>query len=328
MYPCNGDIIAKSDGTDYLKGGDGMRLLEHTVTAEQDGRTVESLLKREFHMAPSLIARVKLRDGGITLNGAPVHTNIRVRAGEVLAADVSDIDPCNPARPADIPLDIVYEDEDLTILNKPAGMAVHGAPESGADTVANALAALWGRDAAFHPVNRLDRGTSGLMTAAKSGYIHDRLRRMLHTDAFRREYIAAAEGHVEPPRGIIELPIAAEAGEGGRRQAAPGGLPCRTDYEALDFAGGATLLRVTPLTGRTHQIRVHFSALGHPLCGDELYGGGTSLISRPALHSARIVLTHPVTGRVIDVSAPLPEDMLSLAETLGFQAPERPGRGG
>ena len=295
-----------------------MRTLTVVVAPEKSGRTVKSILGTELHMAPSLISRVKLRENGICLNGLRVHTDAIVSAGDVVAADVSDISPCNPALPMDFPLEIVYEDEDLAIINKPAGMAVHGGAGNGRFTVASTLAYIWGPDKAFHPVNRLDRGTSGLMVAAKSGYIHDRLRRMLHTDDFIREYAAAAEGFVCPAEGSIELPMDIRPGEGGRRSVSPGGLASKTNYRTLGRKDGLTLLLVRPITGRTHQIRVHFSSVSHPLCGDALYGGGTELISRPALHSCRVQLVHPVTGKLIIADSPLPEDISALASGISF----------
>ncbi len=145
-------------------------------------------------------------------------------------------------------LHIVYEDEHLLILNKPAGMAVHGGYDRGDPTVANALAAYLGPDAVFHPVNRLDRGTSGVMLVARSGYVHDRLRRVLHTGDFRRTYLAAACGTGLPPSGTIDLPIARADDGTTRRTAAPDGQPSVTDYTVLAERDGYTLLRVLPRT--------------------------------------------------------------------------------
>lgn len=294
------------------------RVLILDITPEMTGRTIKNLLGAELHMAPSLISRTKLRDSGILLNGKSAHTDVCVRTGDVLSVDVSDISPWNPAEPVDFPLEIVYEDADLAILNKPAGMAVHGA-NGGSVTVASVLAYRWGQDVSFHPVSRLDKGTSGLMAVAKSAYAHDRLRRMLHTPQFLRQYIAIAEGLVSPCEGRIELSITEKPTEGTRRAVSSDGLPCRTDYRVLASGGGLTLLSVLPMTGRTHQIRVHFSAVGHPLAGDAQYGGGTECIQRPALHSARIHLVQPVTGTLIDVSAPLPADMAELAGGVIFK---------
>ena len=208
--------------------------------------------------------------------------------------------------------EVLYEDEDLLILNKRAGMATHGRAERGEPTVANQLAAYLGTESPFHPVNRLDRGTTGVMCVAKTGYAHDRLRLLLHSDSFRRTYLAVALGRVEPAAGRIDLPIAkiAERKFGVRE----GGAPAATNYETIASDGAVTLLRVTPETGRTHQIRVHLAAIGHPLLGDRLYGGASPELDRPALHSAALSLTQPVTGREIRVSAPLPEDLRRLLE--------------
>lgn len=279
-----------------------MRRLTLTVTPEQAGRTVRSLLRRELHMADGAIARVKTVPDGICLNGVHARTVDRVAAGDILTVRIDDKRSGGKFTPVAVPLDILYEDADLLALNKPAGMAVHGGYDRGEPTVANALAAYLGPDAVFHPVNRLDRGTSGVMLVARSGYVHDRLRRVLHTDGFRRTYLAVA-------CGTIDLPIARADDGSTRRIPAPGGQPSVTDYTVLAERDGYTLLRVAPRTGRTHQIRVHFAALGHPLLGDALYGGDASRLARPALHSAVADFAQPVTGQSLHITAPVPRDL-------------------
>ena len=293
-----------------------IRTLSLTVTPEQEGATVKHLLKTVFHIPGGSIARIKLRPEGICRNGERVFTDVRLRTGDVLTVQVGDVGERNEARPIPAPLEILWEDEDLAVINKTGDMAVHGSEAGSAPTVANALAALWGPEQAFHPVNRLDRGTSGLMVVAKSAYIHDRLRRALHAEDFRREYLALAAGRFDAPTGRIELPIGPDPTHPTRRMVRADGKESVTEYNIMSTYEGATLLRVRPITGRTHQIRLHLAALGHPLVGDRLYGGGGEF-PRPALHSAFLSMLHPVTGERLELYAPLPEDMAALLESLG-----------
>lgn len=273
-----------------------MRTLTLTVDEAWNGSTVKHLLRARLHMAEGLIARVKLRETGLVRNGERVFTNARLRTGDVLCVEIGDEGAVNEALP-------------IAVLNKSPDMAVHGSTGGQGCTVANALAALWGRDAAFHPVSRLDRGTSGIMVIAKSAYVHDLLRRMLHTDAFRREYLALACGAFPDDSGTVDLPIGRDEAAPTKRAVTPDGQPSRTEYTVLERFSAGALLRVRPLTGRTHQIRVHMAAIGHPLFGDALYGSPDDMLSRPALHSAYLSLRHPVTGETLELAAPLPDDL-------------------
>ena len=179
--------------------------------------------------------------------------------------------------------------------------------------MADALSSYLGDGSAAHFVSRLDKGTSGLFIAAKTGYIHDRLRVALHTEGLRREYRAVALGRVTPERGTVDLPIARADGSIVKRCVRGDGLPSRTDYEVLAQSDAFSFLRLVPQTGRTHQLRVHMAALGHPLAGDWLYGTeDAALIPRPALHSFELWFTQPVTGEALHFTAPLPEDMERL----------------
>ena len=275
-----------------------MRLLTYTVAPEQEGWPLRRLLRQELRISGSFLSRLKWRPGAILLNGQPATVAALVRAGDTVTADVSDLPGDNPhIRPVDYPLDILWEDQDLLILNKPAGIAIHPAALTEETvTVAGAVCRYLGQGS-FHCVNRLDRGTTGVMAVAKTGYVHRLCMEQLHSGDFRRTYLAVCRGCPDPAAGSID----------------PAGLAAHTDYETLWQGPDRALLRLTPGTGRTHQLRLHLSAIGHPLLGDWLYGQeDRDLIPRPALHSHRLELTHPVTRRRLTVTAPLPEDMARL----------------
>lgn len=288
------------------------RILEYIIQEDMDGLTVRRVLKQHFHFASSLISRLKTKPDGICLNGEKVYTNALVKSGDCLTVNITDLNPFNPAEPRYYPLDIRYEDADLLIIHKPAGMAVHGSDRLPSITVANACSWRYGQECSFHPAHRLDKGTSGLLVIAKSAYVHDRLRSRMHTPDFERNYLAVINGVMDPQSGSICKPISREPVEGIRRVIDPDGLDAETRYETLQALDGRSLVSAFPVTGRTHQIRLHFSSCGHPLLGDPVYGTECELISRPALHSSRIHLIHPVTGKALDLEDPLPRDMADL----------------
>lgn len=294
-----------------------MRILTHTVLPEEEGRMVKGILRGSLQLSYTLLKSLKWRENAILLNGQSVHVNAIVHAGDVVSVALSERTPredlyCeNTAAP-----DIVYEDEDLLVLNKPAGVAMHPkADDAAAPSLAVMLTGYLSEGSVPHFVSRLDKGTSGLLIAAKSGYVHDRLRRALHSSELRREYRAVAVGQVTPPRGVIDAPISRADGSIIRRCVREDGLVSRTEYEVLQTTERFTLLRLRPETGRTHQLRVHMAYLGHPLAGDWLYGTeDKNLIARPALHSYELWFTQPVTGQEMHFTAPIPQDMQRLLE--------------
>ena len=290
-----------------------MRILTLPITPELSGLTVKHLLRQELHLSSSLLKSLKWRESAILLNSHPVTVRTVAQLGDTLTVDVSDPPADSPIAPVDYPLDILWEDEDLLILNKPAGITVHSAaltPET--VTVAGAVAHYLGCDT-FHPINRLDRGVTGVMVVAKNGYMHQRCMAILHTDAFRREYRGICDGIPQPSVGTIDLPITRHPDSLLKRRVDPDGLPSRTEYQVLSTSHGRSLLRLRPITGRTHQLRLHMAAIGCPLTGDWLYGAeDRSLIPRPALHSYELWLHHPLIGEVLHILAPLPEDMQRL----------------
>ena len=292
-----------------------MRILTHTVLPEEEGRMVKGILRGSLQLSYTLLKSLKWRENAILLNGQSVHVNAIVHAGDVVSVALSERTPredlyCeNTAAP-----NIVYEDEDLLVLNKPAGVAMHPkADDAAAPSLAAMLTGYLGEGSVPHFVSRLDKGTSGLLIAAKSGYVHDRLRRALHSSELRREYRAVAVGQVTPPCGVTDAPIGRADGSIVRRCVREDGLVSRTEYEVLQTTERFTLLRLRPETGRTHQLRVHMAYLGHPLAGDWLYGTeDKNLIARPALHSYELWFTQPITGQELHFTAPIPQDMQRL----------------
>ena len=297
------------------KGAELLETITRTIIAEESGSTVHHILKAKLHFSSHAISRLTRAENGILVNGSHARTTFVLRAGDVLTVETGDHRPPKvEVTPGDWPLPIVWEDGHLLVVNKPAGMTAHASnflPDT--PTVAGALAWQRGTDFVFHSVNRLDKGTTGLMVVAKSGYVHDLLRRSLHTPRFIREYRAVCIGCPEPGAGAIDAPIGRDESSTIARMVRPDGQSAVSHYEVLSSQNGLSLVKLLPETGRTHQLRVHMASIGHPLAGDWLYGTEDSdLIARPALHSYALTLTHPVTGEVLHLTAPLPEDMARL----------------
>ena len=289
-----------------------MKNLQWIATKEDEGIRLDAFLSQKSGETRSRIQNL-IKDGCAVVNGgAPKKAGQPVSAGDAIALDIPDPAPLE-AVPVEMDVPIVYEDEDLLLINKPAGIAMHPAALTEEPVTVAGAVAHYLRTDCFHAVNRLDRGTTGVMAAAKTGYIHALCMAQLHTDAFQRDYRAVCEGVPVPGEGDIDLPLGRAEGSLLKRCPDPQGLPAHTHYEVLAAANGRALLRLTPTTGRTHQLRVHLAAIGHPLTGDWLYGTeDRALIARPALHSYHLVMRHPLTGSSIDVTAPLPEDMQAL----------------
>jgi 23S rRNA pseudouridine1911/1915/1917 synthase len=299
-------------------GGAAMQSVSVTITPSEDGRTVRSILKGRLGISSHVISGLTRTERGILVNSQRAYSTAVLHAGDVLTADLSDRRETRAeVLPGPWPLEVVWEDEWLLVANKPAGMvslvsSFH--PET--PTVAGALAWSRGTDTQFHIVNRLDKGTTGLLVVAKCGYIHALLQKQLHTGDFHREYRGICIGCPAPQSGVIDLPIGRDETSAVARQIRPDGARAVTHYETLRSDRQYSLLRLLPETGRTHQLRLHLSAVGHPLVGDWLYGCEVpELIARPALHSYALTLRHPVTGERIALTSPLPADMTHLLHT-------------
>ncbi len=230
-----------------------------------------------------------------------------------------------------IPLEIVFEDEHLLVLDKPAGLVVHPGAGRASGTLVNALLHrvkdLSGVGGVLRPgiVHRLDRGTSGLLVVAKDDASHRALAAQFASRAVEKEYLALVLGVPAPRQGEIDKPIGRHPVQRKRMAVRSGGREARSSYRVLEAFDGAALLRVTIHTGRTHQIRVHLAAIGHPVAGDAIYGGGRrppaaaaalALLDRPALHAARLAVDHPADGRRLRFESPLPPDIEGVVGLL------------
>ena len=293
-----------------------IRRLELNITPELAGIKVDTLLKRHLNLSGTVVRRVKWLPDGILLDGQRVNTRALPETGQVLSVRLSDPERRSGILPVPGPLDIVYEDGDVLILNKAPGVTVHPGPGHYDDTLGNFILAHYdatGEQADFHPVHRLDRGTSGLLAAAKHPHAQEIMKNQLHTGDFQRIYLAVCEGVPSPAQGLIDAPLGPKEGSLVEQEVRPDGKEARTYYQVMSTHNGRSLVELRLDTGRTHQIRVHMAHLGHPLTGDFLYGTEDhDLIGRPALHSARLTLRHPVTGQVLHFEAPLPQDMERL----------------
>jgi 23S rRNA pseudouridine1911/1915/1917 synthase len=257
--------------------------------------------------------------GRLTADGTTLKSNTIVTPGTVLELRIPPPSPAEPEGEPDLPLDVVYQDDDLLIVNKPAGQVVHPAPGHGSGTLVNALL---GRGAALAPggiagvqrpgiVHRLDRDTSGLLMVARTDAAQASLQAQLKARRVKKTYLALVQGSVSAGAGRIEAPVGRDPGRRTRMAVTPGGRPSTTGYRVRERFAGWTLLELDLVTGRTHQIRVHLEAIGHPVAGDLLYGTGTSRrgpagLDRLFLHSWRLELTSPSSGTLIRAEAPLP----------------------
>lgn len=296
-----------------------METITRIITPEEAGSTVRHILKATLHFSSHAISRLTRAETGILVNGVRSRTTRVLEAGDILTVETGDHRPPRTAvTPGNWPLPVVWEDGHLLVVNKPAGMTAHASnfvPDT--PTVAGALAWERGTEFVFHPVNRLDKGTTGLMVVAKSGYVHDLLRRSLHTPRFYREYRGICMGCPQPLRGTVDAPIGRNEASVVARMVRPDGVPAVSEYEVLAQGDGMSFLKLVPQTGRTHQLRVHMAYLGCPLAGDWLYGKEEpELIGRPALHSYALKLIHPVTGEGLELTAPVPADMERLMKNM------------
>ena len=279
-------------------------------------------LSRETGMTRSRVETL-IREGRAQVNGAAEKKPGR-KVGETDAVSLDvPLPVATEAQPEDIPLEILYEDDDLAVVVKPCGMVVHPAAGNENGTLVNALLFhlknLSGIGGALRPgiVHRLDKDTSGLLLVAKNDATHAALSDALKARTIHKTYRAVARGAIKEPTGVVEAPIGRSPKDRKKMAIVPDGRYARTEYRVLEPLRGATLVDVNLITGRTHQIRVHFASIGHPLLGDPLYGGKNQpSVGRLMLHARRIEFTHPATGRTMVFEAPEPPEFLQEVEKL------------
>ena len=277
-----------------------MEPMKYRVGAEEDGRKIREILRRCMNVSYSAMKSAKW-GGRIRLNGEPVHTNAVVRAGDTVSIAWAEDAPVYELKAYDLPLDIPYIDEHLMVIAKPPALASQSSRNHPDDSLENAVYSYFSCPDGFvyRPVNRLDKGTGGLMIVALTPHAQHLMQRLLHTPAFRRRYLALTDGIPEEREGVIDLPIGKEQAASVRRIVTPEGKKSVTKYRVLRETGeGQALVLLELETGRTHQIRVHMSATGCPVHGDFLYGteDPERFPGCFALHSAYLDFIHPVSG--------------------------------
>lgn len=291
----------------------------HTIDPGPDAGRLDLVVAEALDLSRNQAATL-IAEGRVLVNGRRERASYKARDGEQITVQIPE-QRGRAVEGEDIPLDVVFEDDDVLVVNKAAGMVVHPAPGNWSGTLVNALkgrggqlseGAEEGREGIVH---RLDKETSGLLLVAKTDRAHRQLGAALQARQITRRYAALSWGHLSEDRVTIEKPIARDPRDRKRMAVVSTGRPARTDLTRLARFDSADLLRAHLFTGRTHQIRVHLASIGHPVVGDDTYGGGggRKLVNLPPrrhfLHAAWLVFRHPVSGETVDLRAPLPEDL-------------------
>jgi 23S rRNA pseudouridine1911/1915/1917 synthase len=321
--------------------------MEETVTleAESSGERLDVFVARRCPgLSRSLVQRL-IREGRVAVGDRPTRAGHRLERGDRVLVRMPPEEP-EQLRPEPIPLTIVYEDSDLLVVDKPAGLTVHaaaglpasakGGPASDEGQACVRRGTLVAALLAYRPelagvggperpgiVHRLDRDTSGLLVVAKNEAARAALARQWKERQVEKGYLALVHGRLEPPQGVIDAPIGRDPRHRQRMAVVEGGRAARTAYRVRRYLPETprgrdvySLVEVTPSTGRTHQIRVHFAALGHPLVGDRVYGRPSAVLRRQFLHAHRLAFRHPLDGRPLEFESPLPEDLRQALEGL------------
>lgn len=293
--------------------------MDKIITKNDAGKTILTLTRKDLGFSSALLKKAKFTDGGILVNGRSVTVRYVLQEGDHLSIQMEDgAEDVSPyLLPVDLPLPVLYEDDSITVVNKPPCMPAHPSFSHREDTVANALAYRYrDRIYVFRPVNRLDRDTSGVMLTANTRLAASKMFQSMKAGQIQKYYLAVADGIPTSSSGILDGYMCRKDGSIMERRICspeePGAQQAVTRYRVLAATESHSLLAIQPITGRTHQIRVQFASIGCPLTGDSMYGAASPRIDRHALHAFRTVFPHPDHGRQITVCAPLPDDIQSL----------------
>ncbi len=291
-----------------------------SLVAEKPGARLDKFISEQIPELSRTYAQKLVAEGYVTVNDRPAKASLKLNAGDRVQVTVPPPSP-SPLSPEAIPLKIVYEDDDILVIDKPAGLTVHPSPGQTAHTLVNAIlsrlpAAEFGDSLRPGIVHRLDKDTSGLMLVAKNKAAQADLISQFKARTIKKAYLALVKGRVTPEQGSIEAAIGRDPRNRKRMAVVSEGRPARTNYKVVKYLDGYTLLEVEPETGRTHQIRVHFAAIGFPVVGDATYGTRSKHLSRQFLHAYRLGFKLPSTGDYMEFNSELPEDLQGALSEL------------
>ena len=288
--------------------------LSYQIDTDEHYDNVLHVLKEQFLLSDRLITKLK-KANKIYLNSLPTYTKKSVTVGDTVSVLIDFEEDNSNIVASNIPLNIIYEDDYLLVINKPANIAIHPSILHFDNSLSNGVKFYFdklGLKKKIRIVNRLDRNTSGIVVFAKNEYIQECLIKQMKTNEFKKEYLAIAKGILESKSGTLNFPIARKEGSIIERTVSSDGDSAITHYDVVKEFNNLSLVHIVLETGRTHQIRVHFSHIGHPILGDTLYGSPSELINRQALHSYKLTFIHPVTKKVLSLEAPLPNDIKNI----------------
>ncbi|SEO51088.1 23S rRNA pseudouridine1911/1915/1917 synthase [Amphibacillus marinus] len=290
-------------------------MFKWTVTAEHTDMLLREFLQHHALLSRSLVKVLKFDGGSILVNGKQESVRRRLAIGDTVQVIFPPEQRGPQVKPENMDLDILFEDDLFMVIDKPPRIATIPSAQHPTGTIANAVVHYYDQNKlpyTFHVVTRLDRDTSGLMLIAKHRYAHS----LMATHKIERGYHAVVSGHLASKKGVINAPIARKPGSIIERTVAAAGKHAITHYQVVNELSDYSLVQIRLETGRTHQIRVHFAYLAHPLLGDNLYGGDCTVISRQALHCSSLQFMHPVSHEVIALSAPIPSDINRLLQDV------------